>query len=29
VPTSAVILREGARAVDRELLQVADLLRLS
>jgi NitT/TauT family transport system permease protein len=29
VPTSAVILREGARAVDRELLQVADVLRLS
>lgn len=28
VPTSAVILREGARAVDRELLQVADVLRL-
>ena len=29
VPTSAVILREGARAVDRELLQVAEVLRLS
>jgi len=29
VPTSAVILREGARAVDRELLQVAAVLRLS
>ncbi len=28
VPTCAVILREGARAVDRELLQVADVLRL-
>jgi NitT/TauT family transport system permease protein len=29
VPTSAVILREGARAIDRELLQVADVLHLS
>jgi NitT/TauT family transport system permease protein len=29
VPTCAVILREGARAIDRELLQVADVLRLS
>jgi NitT/TauT family transport system permease protein len=29
VPNSAVILREGARSVDRELLQVADVLRLS
>jgi NitT/TauT family transport system permease protein len=29
VPNSAVILREGARAVDRELLQVADVLKLS
>lgn len=29
VPTAAAILREGARAVDRELLQVADVLRLS
>lgn len=28
VPTAAAILREGARAVDRELLQVADVLRL-
>jgi len=29
VPNTAVILREGARAVDRELLQVADVLKLS
>ena len=29
VPTCAVILREGARAIDRELLQVAEVLRLS
>jgi len=29
VPTCAVILREGARAIDRELLQVADVLHLS
>ena len=29
VPYTATILREGARAVDRELLQVADVLRLS
>jgi NitT/TauT family transport system permease protein len=29
VPNTATILREGARAVDRELLQVADVLRLS
>jgi len=29
VATCAVILREGARSVDRELLQVADVLRLS
>lgn len=29
VPNTAVILREGARAVDHELLQVADVLRLS
>lgn len=29
VPNTAVILREGARSVDRELLQVADVLRLS
>jgi ABC-type nitrate/sulfonate/bicarbonate transport system permease component len=28
VPNTATILREGARAVDRELLQVADVLRL-
>ncbi|HEX7969627.1 MAG TPA: ABC transporter permease [Stellaceae bacterium] len=28
VPNTAVILREGARSVDRELLQVADVLRL-
>lgn len=28
VPNSAVILREGARSVDRELLQVADVLHL-
>lgn len=28
VPNTAVILREGARAIDRELLQVADVLRL-
>lgn len=29
VPNTAAILREGARAVDRELLQVADALRLA
>jgi NitT/TauT family transport system permease protein len=29
VPNTAVILREGARTVDRELLQVADVLKLS
>ena len=29
VPTCAVIVREGARAVDRELLQVAEVLHLS
>lgn len=29
VPTCAVILREGARSIDRELLQVADVLHLS
>ena len=29
VPTCAVIVREGARAIDRELLQVAEVLRLS
>ncbi len=29
MPNSAVILREGARSVDRSLLQVADVLRLS
>ncbi|HXZ00207.1 MAG TPA: ABC transporter permease subunit [Stellaceae bacterium] len=29
VPNTATILREGARAVDRELLQVADVLHLS
>ena len=29
VPNTAVILREGARAVDRDLLQVADVLKLS
>jgi NitT/TauT family transport system permease protein len=29
VPTSAVILREGARSIDRELLQVGEVLRLS
>jgi ABC-type nitrate/sulfonate/bicarbonate transport system permease component len=29
VPNTATILREGARAVDRELMQVADVLRLS
>jgi NitT/TauT family transport system permease protein len=29
VPNTATILREGARAVDRELLQVADVLKLS
>ncbi|HJT08728.1 MAG TPA: ABC transporter permease subunit, partial [Stellaceae bacterium] len=28
VPNTAVILREGARTVDRELLQVADVLKL-
>lgn len=28
IPNTAVILREGARSVDRELLQVADVLRL-
>jgi NitT/TauT family transport system permease protein len=28
VPNTATILREGARAVDRELMQVADVLRL-
>lgn len=29
IPTVAVTMREGARAVDRELLQVADVLKLS
>src|SRR5262249_8871033 len=29
VPTCAVILREGARSIDRELLQVGEVLRLS
>ncbi|MGO8918862.1 MAG: ABC transporter permease subunit, partial [Stellaceae bacterium] len=28
VPNTATILREGARSVDRELLQVADVLHL-
>jgi NitT/TauT family transport system permease protein len=29
IPTCAVIVREGARSIDRELLQVAEVLRLS